>query len=120
MTLTSCILFWSFLNGVSPGVTNAVISVESNGNVFAKGKLDDTGLMQIRPKYTKFSQRQLFQSCTNVMVGTEILGKLKKDCKMCIDKIYVNGYNLGKTGAKKLKYPEKWRYYRKIAARLEE
>lgn len=121
MTLQSCILFWSLINGIQPQVTNAVISVESTGNVFAVGSSHyEIGLMQIRDKYVPESRLQLFQSCTNVMVGTRILGQLKRKCKLCIDKTWVNAYNLGWVGSRKLRYPKKWRYYKKIVAKLEE
>jgi len=114
MTLASCILFWSFLNGIDPALTTAVIQVESNTNPFALGTKKDSGLMQIRPMYVKYTQKQLFQSCTNVMVGTELLRKAKDSCKKCVDKTWVNAYNLGHAGAKRLKYPKKWRYYQKV------
>lgn len=121
MTLTSCILFFSFLNNISPAVTSAVIQVESSGNQFAVGKSHgEHGLMQIRPEFVAETKQQLFNSCTNVMVGTRILGKLKEKCKLCVDKTYVNWYNLGETAGRKLKYPKKWRYYKKIVAVIED
>jgi hypothetical protein len=119
-TLSACILFFSFFNGIDPKLTEAIISVESSGKVFAVGSSHgEIGLLQIRPRYSKFTKRQLFQSCTNVMEGTEILGKLKKDCKLCIDRIWVNEYNLGRSGAKKLKHPSLWKYHKKVIAKLE-
>lgn len=120
-TLSACIYFWSFLHGVSPQVTEAVIQVESSGKVFAVGKSHgEIGLMQIRDKYVPETKLQLFQSCTNVMVGTRILGQLKKECPMCIDKVYVNMYNLGRSGSKKLRYPRLWGYHRKVLLAMEE
>ena len=121
MTLASCILFYSFLNGIDPQVTKAVIKVESNNTQFAVGKTHgEIGLMQIRPRFVTESKQQLFNSCTNIMVGTRILGQFKKDCKLCVDRTYVNLYNLGKAGARKLRYPKKWRYYRKVVAMMGE
>jgi hypothetical protein len=113
------VLFWSFINGIDPAVTKAVIAVESTGNPFAVNKNMDIGLMQIRAMYVPESKQQLLQSCTNVMVGTRILGRLKEKCKLCLDKTYVNWYNLGITGGKKLKRPLKFRYYKKIVAVME-
>jgi hypothetical protein len=121
MVLQSCVLFFSLLNGIDPEVTKAVIKVESNGNVMAKGRSHgEIGLLQIRPQFVKETTLQLYQPCTNIMVGTRILGQLKKKCNLCIDRTYVNMYNLGQNGARKLKYPQKWKYYRKIAAILQE
>lgn len=117
MVLQSCVLFWSLVNGISPSLTSAVISVESSGNVMAIGQTHkEVGLMQIRPEFSKYTKLQLGQSCTNIMAGTEILGKLKKKCKMCVDKAWVNWYNLGETKGRKLKHPLKFKYSRKIAA----
>lgn len=118
MTLYSCLLFWSFLNGVDPNVTQAVIKVESSGNPYAVGQGKDFGLMQIRAKYSRFNKLQLLQSCTNIMEGTRILGELKKECVMCVEKVYVNAYNLGRTGARKLKYPRLWKYHTKVVKEM--
>lgn len=119
-TLTSCILFWSLMNGISPSVTTAVISVESNGNPFAKGSVGEIGLMQIRAKYVPETDLQLGQSCTNVMRGTIILRKLKEKCKDCIDKTWIIAYNLGETGARKVKHKKLFPYYKKVITKLEE
>lgn len=120
MTLYGCVLFWSMVNGIDPQVTQAVISVESQENPFAMGSLDDSGLMQIRKKYVPESRLQLLQSCTNVMRGTALLRQAKTKCKHSIDKTWVNCYNLGITAGSRLRYPKKWRYYKKIIAKLEE
>lgn len=118
MVVASCILFYSLLNGIDPRVTEAVISVESGGNPYALGKMGDSGLMQIRKRYVPESQFQLFQPCTNVRIGTELLAKAKNACKKCVDVTWVNGYNLGIAGAKKLKHPKLFPYYRKIKERM--
>lgn len=119
--IQSCILFFSMLNGIDPALTKAVISVESSGKVMAIGKSHgELGLLQIRPQYVPENAVQLLNPCTNVMVGTRILGQLKKECPMCIDKVYVNMYNLGRSGAKKLRYPRLWKYHRKVLLAMEE
>jgi soluble lytic murein transglycosylase-like protein len=108
------------LNGIDPQITQAVIKIESNNKPFAiSADKKDFGLMQIRQKFVPYSQLQLLNSCTNVMVGTALLAKAKASCKKCLDKTWINAYNLGITGAKRLKHPRKFRYYRKIAAVLE-
>lgn len=118
MVLQSCILFWSLINGIDPSVTEAVIKVESNYNQFALGKHGDSGLMQIRHKYVPETKLQLFNSCTNVMRGTELLRKAKEKCKHTVDNTFVVCYNLGITGGSKLRYPKKWRYYTKIKGEI--
>ena len=80
----------------------------------------DFGIMQIRQKYVPYTKLQLLNACTNVMVGTELLAKLKKSCKRCVDKTWIIAYNLGERGAKKIKYPKKFPYYKKVIAKMEE
>lgn len=119
-TLLSCVYFFSFLNNVDPQLTIAVAQVESSNNTMAiSPDKKDYGLLQIRQKYVPYSKRQLLNGCTNVMAGTEILGRLKKECKLCVDKVWQNRYNLGLSGERKLKHPLKWKYSRKIAAVME-
>lgn len=119
MTLASCILFWSMLNGIDPVLTRAIIKVESSGNPYALGKNQDSGLMQVRESLVPESQSQLFQSCTNVKVGTRILAQVKSSYyKMGVDRAWVNCYNLGSRGCKKLKHPLKWKYYVKVTKEM--
>lgn len=120
MTLFSCILFWSMVNQIDYRVTQAVISIESSGNPFALGSAREVGLMQIKPQYVPETALQLGQSCTNVMRGTAILRDMKKRCKHRLDKTYVTCYNLGITGARRIRHPKLQRYYKKITAKLEE
>lgn len=118
-TILSCIYFYSFLHNIDPQITQAVVRVESNGNPFAISRdRKDMGLMQIRKKFHKFSTIQLLQPCTNIKLGVEILSRAKTACKKCVDIEWVNAYNLGIVGAKRLKHPRKFKYYRKIAAAL--
>lgn len=118
MTLLSCIYFYSFLNGIDPRITQAVIKVESSGNPYALGSLGDSGLMQIRHKFVPESKMQLFQSCTNVKRGTALLKQAMNKCKHKIDNTWINCYNLGISGGSRLKYPKKWPYYKKIVSKL--
>jgi len=119
MTLLSCIYFYSFLNGVDPMITQSVIEIESNGNPFALSPdRKDGGLMQIRMKYVPETMLQLFNPCTNVKRGTEILKRAKESCRECVDSSWVVAYNVGITGFKKIKYPKKFPYYLKIMAKL--
>lgn len=121
MVLQSCVLFWSLVYGIDPQITNAVISVESNGKPFSVSPdRKDFGLMQIRQMYVPFTKLQLLQSCTNVMVGTDLLRKAKEKCKHSLDKSWVVCYNLGLSGARKIRQPKKQTYYKKIIAKLEQ
>lgn len=119
MTLLSCIYFYSFLHGIDPAVTKAVIAVESNNNVYAVGSSHgEIGLMQIRSEFVPENKLQLFNPCTNVKRGTKLLAKAKKSCKHKAELTWINCYNMGLAGASKLRYPKKWPYYVKVTARL--
>jgi membrane-bound lytic murein transglycosylase MltF len=118
MTLQSCVLFWSLLHGIDPSLTNAVISVESNGNPFALGQTGDSGMMQIRPKFVPETRLQLFQSCTNVMRGTALLSAARKMCKHTVDKTWIVCFNLGVTGGRKIRFPKSQTYYKKVMGKL--
>lgn len=108
----ACILFYSLLNGLDPALTQSVINVESRGNPFALGKTSDSGLMQIRPIYVPETQQQLFSPCTNIMRGTQLLGKLK--LKYRFDKSWYVAYNTGERTFRKLKRPMEFAYYKKV------
>lgn len=116
MTLSGCILFYSLLNGINPLITQAVIKVESNGNPFAIGRLGDSGLMQIRHQFVPESQVQLFNPCTNVRRGVELLKNAKQKCKHKLDKTWLICYNVGIAGGNRIKFPKKFPYYKKVMA----
>ena len=118
MELLQCIILYSALNGIDPKLTQAVIKTESNYNQNAVGQLGEIGLMQIRPEHVKVTRKQLFDPCTNVKVGTEILKRAMDNCKHKEDNTFVNCYNLGIGGGSRLRYPKKWRYYVKITANM--
>lgn len=118
MTLASCILFYSFLNQVDYRITTAVINVESSGNPMAVGKLDDSGLMQIRSKFVPETQQQLFNPCTNVKRGTKLLAEAMKKCVHKLDNTWLVCWNVGVAGGRKIKHPKKFPYYKKIVGQL--
>jgi len=112
--IASCVLFYSLLSGIDPLLTNAVIQVESRGNPFAIGRLDDSGLMQIRHKFVPETQQQLFQACTNIKRGVEILKAAKEKCKHKLNNTWLVCYNAGIKGGAKIKHPTRFIYYKKV------
>jgi soluble lytic murein transglycosylase-like protein len=115
---TSCIIFYSFLAGIDPQLTQAVINVESNGNPYALGKLGDSGLMQIRHRLVPETQQQLFQGCTNVKRGIELLNQARKKCKHQLNNTWLVCYNAGLKGGSKIKRPTSFIYYKKVMSQL--
>lgn len=111
---TSCLLFYSLLAGIDPNLTQAVINVESNGNPFAVGRLDDSGLMQIRHRLVPETQQQLFQSCTNIKRGVEFLKQAREKCKHRLNNTWLVCYNAGLKGGAKIRHPSSFIYYKKV------
>lgn len=119
MTLLSCIYFYSFLNGIDPRITQAVIQTESNGNPYALSPdKKDGGLMQVRIQYVPETRAQLFQSCTNIARGTQLLKQAMNKCKHKANNTWLVCYNAGIKGGAKIKFPRKFPYYRKIVGKL--
>lgn len=114
MTLASCILFYSLFNGIDPMLTKSIIQVESNGNPFAMGDKGDSGLMQIRHQFVPESRLQLLNPCTNIMRGVHLLKQAKEKCKHKVNKTWVVCYNLGIRGGSRIRYPDKFKYYKKV------
>lgn len=119
MTLLSCIYFYSFLNGIDPQITKAVIQVESNGNPYALSKdKHDGGLMQIRKKYVPETMRQLFNPCTNVKRGTALLKQAMDKCKHKAENTWLVCYNVGVAGGNRIRWPKKFPYYKKVMSKV--
>lgn len=115
---TSCILFYSLLAGIDPRITQAVVQVESMGNPFAVGKLGDSGLMQVRHQFVPETQQQLFQGCTNIRRGVELLKQAREKCKHKLNNTWLVCYNVGIRGGLKIRHPSKFIYYKKIMQEL--
>lgn len=117
--LASCVLFYSLLAGIDPRITNAIIQVESNGNPFALGKLGDSGLMQVRHQFVPETQQQLFQGCTNIRRGVELLKQAKEKCKHKLNNTWLVCYNVGIKGGQKIRHPSKFIYYKKVMQEMQ-
>lgn len=101
---------------IDPHLAAAVIKTESRFNPKAIGGLGELGLFQIRPEFSKYSRRQLLDMNTNIIAGLEMLREAKNRCKHKANKTFVLCHNLGVTGARKIKRPEIFPYYRKVYA----
>ena len=100
---------------IDPNLILAVIKVESNFKVTAKGKSHgEVGLMQLHPRYfkTKYDVKH------NMETGVRYLAQVKKQCEPRYGRAWVVCYNTGTT--KKLKNPGGARYYKKVSLAYEE
>lgn len=104
--------------GIDPNIAIAVAKQESSLNPKAVGALDEVGLFQIRPKYSKFSRKELFNIHVNITEGLRMLKLAKDNCKHRVDNTWIICYNLGVQGGSKVRYPKKFEYYKKVMERL--
>jgi soluble lytic murein transglycosylase-like protein len=118
MSLYSCVLFYSLMSGLNPNLTNAIIQVESRENPFSIGSNGDSGLMQIRHQFVPESQLQLLNSCTNIKRGVQLLKKAKQSCIHKANDTWVICYNLGIKGARRIKRPSSFIYYKKVMSAM--
>lgn len=102
--------------GIDPKLAAAIVKTESSFNPSAKGQLGEIGLFQVRPEFSKYPVHKLYNPEYNIAEGLRILSKAKEQCKHQVDKQFVVCYNLGITGGSKIKYPSKFRYYKKVYA----
>jgi hypothetical protein len=114
--ITECILALSLNAGIDPNLVHALVKHESNYNPNAIGLVGEVGLLQIRPEYVPETPEQLKDPCTNLKRGIQLLKHARRYCKHQEDETWINCYNLGITGAEKVKYPKLFPYYKAVMA----
>jgi len=107
--ITAAIIEESEKQGLDPVFTLAVIQTESGFNPNAKGKLGDSGLMQILPETGKWiaetsdipweGKKALFDPVYNIKIGTAYFAHLREEFDMPSD--YLRAYNAGPTAVRK-------------------
>jgi soluble lytic murein transglycosylase-like protein len=115
------ITYYALINGVEPDLALSIAKVESSLNPKAVSSTMDGGLFQLNKQYYKFhNPNWLFDVEINTALALHTLGKLKEECFHKANKTFVLCYNLGRTGASRIKFPEKHRYYKKVIEKLNE
>jgi soluble lytic murein transglycosylase-like protein len=105
-----------------PYVITAVIQTESQFDTAAVGPVGELGLMQLRPEFylqVNEDPKVLLDPQVNIDRGTKLLNSLMKRCKHKKDLQFVLCYNLGVTGASRIKNPHEFSYYKKVKANYE-
>lgn len=106
----------ALMEGVPPQTALAIAKIESSYNVNAVGAAGELGLYQIMPQYSKYNKKDLKKPHINIAEGMRMLKEAKKNCVHQEDNMWVLCYNLGVAGAKKIKHPKKFIYYKKYIA----
>lgn len=108
------ITLYSAFYGINLDLSFQMARIESNMNPLAVSTTNDGGLYQLNRRYHKFHNPDLiFDSTHNISTALFTLSKLKNECKHKTHDTYVLCYNMGITGAKKIKHPFKHSYYKK-------
>lgn len=110
--ITAAIIEESERHGLDPVFTLAVIQTESGFNPNAKGKMGDSGLMQILPDTAKWiaqesdltweGKKALFDPVYNIKIGTAYFAHLRSEFHS-VPKDYLRAYNSGPKAARKAK-----------------
>jgi hypothetical protein len=109
------ITFYSLVNGIDPNMAFQVARVESNMNPNAVSRTQDGGLYQLNRKSYKFhNENWRFQPVTNMAIALDSLRRLKQTCSHKVNNSYVLCFNSGIVGARRIKFPFKHPYYKKM------
>lgn len=109
------ITLYSAINGIDPSLSFQMARIESNMNPMALSKTNDGGLFQLNKNSHKFhNSNWIFIPTINTAIAMNALSKLKDKCIHKTKNSYVLCYNLGITGAKKVKDPFNQTYYKKM------
>lgn len=109
------ITFYSLVNGIDTNMAFQMARVESNMNPNALSRTNDGGLYQLNRKSYKFhNEKWRFHPVTNMAIALDSLRKLKKTCSHKVSNSYILCFNLGQSGARKIKNPYNQTYYKKI------
>jgi len=103
---------------INPDIAITVMKQESSLRPKAVGPVGEIGLFQVRPKYSKFSRKELFNPIVNITEGLRMLSFAKKYCKHKVDYTWLVCYNAGVTGGSKVTNPKEFEYYKKVMGRL--
>jgi soluble lytic murein transglycosylase-like protein len=109
------ITFYSMVNGIDTSLAFQMARVESNMNPNAVSRTEDGGLYQLNRNSHRFhNEKWRFQPVTNMAIAMNYLAKLKEKCTHKSYNSYIICYNVGTQGARKIKFPFKQSYYRKM------
>lgn len=113
-SLIVLIFYYASMYNIDPSVAMSIAHIESNFKINAVGPVGEIGLYQINPKFSDRNVKDLFRVEVNVELGIKKLAEAKKYCSHQDDNTWVICYNIGVTGAKKVKHPTLFPYYKKF------
>ena len=115
LEIMNLIVTYATLLNFNPQIAVSVAKVESNLNPNAIGTKGEIGLFQIMPQYHKMlSKEELKNIHTNIIVGITMLRDVKNKCVHKKELTWLTCYNMGYSGAKRLKNPKDFSYVKKV------
>lgn len=118
-TIIGMIMLQAVGAGFDPLLAASIAKTESNFNPDAIGPVGEVGLFQLRPEYFKaFTVKELKDPKLNTILAIQKLKHDKKNCKHKQGLTWTSCYNMGVTGAAKLKHPHLFPYVRKVETNL--
>lgn len=99
-TILAAAVKWAILLQVSPSLVLGVIETESRFQIGVQGKIQEIGLMQIRPEFSPIKGPALFIPEVNTLVGVvklkDCLNKFKKEARalVCYNSGRAKAFNL--------------------------
>lgn len=112
--LITLIHLYASIFGLEPRLAEAIARVESNLNPAAIGQIGEIGLFQIRPEYAGVSKKSLLNPNVNTLIAMRKLVNKRKECSHKLDNTWIICYNVGVEGAKRIKHPKLFPYYKKV------
>lgn len=112
--LIKLIMSMSLEQGINPNISLAIVEVESKFNLSAIGPVGEIGLFQVRPEYSKYSRKELFNYEINIKEGLRIIKTSMDRCKHQTNNEWLVCYNAGIRGGSNIKYPKNFIYYKKV------
>lgn len=119
IAIIKMIQMYCLIYGVDPQIGVSVAAVESRLNPNAIGVTKDVGLFQLNLKsFPEYTKEQLLEPHLNARLGIKYLAKMKKECKYKEGLTFLICYNYGKQNAKKVKFPQKFPYLKRIEIQI--
>lgn len=118
--LIQLITISALIEGIKPDTALTIAQIESSMRMDATGPSGEIGVMQVLPSSSKYSVKELRNPLINIKEGLRILKDAKDNCKHQLNETWIICYNVGIAGSKKIRFPEKFKYYTKFVMTKEQ
>lgn len=110
------IIYYSSFYGIDSSVALAVAEHESGFNPNTIGAVGEIGIYQVRPEFSELTKKELKDPVNNIKEGLRLLKIAKDTCTHKKKNDWLVCFNVGKTGALKIKHPDLFPYVKSVNA----